>query len=127
MLPLWRIRSRKSMRTPHGRNRGRNPANSVPATSRSFPSPAAPVKLPPSSPVPQNCNSLRTSCRPDVPGKKLVKAQQKAERTARKLEQAEGSLPARRKLRLEVEADAATGNAKRRLKFEKEVVSNRNT
>ena len=60
---------------------------------------------------------------PDAPGKKLVKAQQKAERTARKLEQAEGSLPARRKLRLEVEPDAATGNAKRRLKFEKEVIS----
>ena len=60
---------------------------------------------------------------PDAPGKKLVKAQQKAERTARKLEQAEANLPARRKLRLEVEPDAATGNAKRRLKFEKEVIS----
>jgi len=60
---------------------------------------------------------------PDAPGKKLVKARQKAERTARKLEQAEGNLPARRKLRLEVEPDAATGNAKRRLKFEKEVIS----
>ena len=60
---------------------------------------------------------------PDAPGKKLVKAQQKAERTARKLEQTEGNLPARRKLRLEVEPDAATGNAKRRLKFEKEVIS----
>ena len=60
---------------------------------------------------------------PDAPGKKLVKAQQKAERTARKLEQAEANLPARRKLRMEVEPDAATGNAKRRLKFEKEVIS----
>ena len=60
---------------------------------------------------------------PDAPGKKLVKARQKAERTARKLEQTEGNLPARRKLRLEVEPDAATGNAKRRLKFEKEVIS----
>ena len=60
---------------------------------------------------------------PDAPGKKLMKARQKAERTARKLEQAEGNLPARRKLRLEVEPDAATGNAKRHLKFEKEVIS----
>lgn len=60
---------------------------------------------------------------PDAPGKKLVKARQKAERTARKLEQAEANLPARQKLRLEVEPDAATGNAKRRLKFEKEVIS----
>ncbi|MFQ9015256.1 MAG: hypothetical protein ACLR6S_15085 [Lacrimispora saccharolytica] len=46
---------------------------------------------------------------PEAPGKKLVKARQKAERTARKLEQAEGNLPARKKLRLEVEPDAATG------------------
>lgn len=60
---------------------------------------------------------------PEPPGKKLTKARRKAERTAQKLEKAEKNLPARRKLRLEVEPDAETGNAKHRLKFEKEVIS----
>lgn len=39
------------------------------ATSRSFPSPAAPVKRPPSSPVPRNCNLPRMSCRRMPPAK----------------------------------------------------------
>ena len=55
--------------------------------------------------------------------KKLAKARQRAERTEQKLEKAEARLPARRKLRLETEADPQTGKGKRRLKFEKEVKS----
>ena len=55
--------------TPHGRNRGRSPATGVPATSRSFPSPAASAKRPPSSPAPQNCNLPRMSCRRMPPAK----------------------------------------------------------
>ena len=57
------------------------------------------------------------------PGKKLSNARRKAERTAQKLEVAEQNLPARRKLRMNIEADAKTGKAKHRLKFEKEVIS----
>ena len=64
---------------------------------------------------------------PEPPGKKLTKARLKAERTAQKLEKAEQNLPARCKLRLEVEPDAETGNAKHRLKFEKEVISQAGT
>lgn len=55
--------------------------------------------------------------------KKLTKARQRAERTEQKLEKAEARLPARRKLRLETEADPETGKRKKRLKFEKEVKS----
>ena len=56
---------------------------------------------------------------------KLTKARRKAERTAEKLEQAENRLPARRKLRMETSSDPDTGKAKKRLKFEKEVKSQR--
>lgn len=62
---------------------------------------------------------------PQEPGKKLTNARRKAERTSQKLEAAQQNLPARRKLRLSVESDVETGKAKRRLKFEKEVVSQR--
>ena len=57
------------MRTPRGRNHGKSPANGIPAISRSFPSPAAPVKRPPSSPAPRNCNLPRMSCRRMPPAK----------------------------------------------------------
>lgn len=60
---------------------------------------------------------------PEPPGKKLTNARRKAERTAQKLEAAERNLPARRKLRMNIEADAETGKAKHRLKFEKETIS----
>lgn len=62
---------------------------------------------------------------PKEPGKKLTNARRKAERTSQKLEAAQQNLPTRRKLRLGVESDVETGKAKRRLKFEKEVVSQR--
>ncbi len=55
--------------------------------------------------------------------KKLYQAQQKAEKTARKLERAEAHLPSRKKLRLDTQSDPETGKAKKRLKFEKEVKS----
>ena len=55
--------------------------------------------------------------------KKLTKARQRAERIEQKLEKAEARLPARRKLRLDTEADPETGKRKKRLKFEKEVKS----
>ena len=60
---------------------------------------------------------------PEPPGKKLTNARRKAEWTAQKLEAAERNLPARRKLRMNIEADAETGKAKHRLKFEKETIS----
>lgn len=59
----------------------------------------------------------------EPPGKKLTNARRKAERTAQKLEVAEQNLPARRKLRMSLEADAETGKTKHRLKFEKEAIS----
>jgi len=62
---------------------------------------------------------------PETADKKLTKARRKAERTAEKLEQAENRLPARRKLRMETSSDLNTGKAKKRLKFEKEVKSQR--
>ena len=62
---------------------------------------------------------------PETADKKLTKARRKAERTAEKLEQAENRLPARRKLRMETSSDPGTGKAKKRLKFEKEVKSQR--
>ncbi len=62
---------------------------------------------------------------PETADKKLTQARRKAERTAEKLEQAENRLPARRKLRMETSSDPDTGKAKKRLKFEKEVKSQR--
>ena len=62
---------------------------------------------------------------PETADKKLTQARRKAERTAEKLEQAENRLPARRKLRMETSSDPATGKAAKRLKFEKEVKSQR--
>ena len=62
---------------------------------------------------------------PETADKKLTKARRKAERTAEKLEQAESRLPARRRLRMETASDPDTGKAKKRLKFEKEVKSQR--
>nr|WP_290464040.1 peptidoglycan DD-metalloendopeptidase family protein [Faecalibaculum rodentium] len=62
---------------------------------------------------------------PETADKKLTQARRKAERTAEKLEQAEKRLPARRKLRMETSSDPDTGKAKKRLKFEKEVKSQR--
>ena len=62
---------------------------------------------------------------PEAKDKKLTHARRKAERTAQKLEQAEGRLPARRKLRMETVSDPDTGKAAKRLKFEKEVKSQR--
>ena len=62
---------------------------------------------------------------PETADKKLTKARRKAERTAEKLEQAESRLPARRRLRMETASDPDTGKAKKLLKFEKEVKSQR--
>ncbi len=62
---------------------------------------------------------------PETADKKLTKARRKAERTAEKLEQVESRLPARRRPRLETASDPDTGKAKKRLKFEKEVKSQR--
>ena len=62
---------------------------------------------------------------PEAKDTKLTKARRKAERTAEKLEQAENRLPARRKLRMETSSDPDTGKAKKRLKFEKEVKTQR--
>ena len=62
---------------------------------------------------------------PEAKDKKLAQARRKAERTTEKLEQAEKRLPARRRLRMETSSDPDTGKAKKRLKFEKEVKSQR--
>ena len=62
---------------------------------------------------------------PEAKDQKLTHARRKAERTAEKLEQAENRLPARRKLRIETSSDPDTGKTKKRLKFEKEVKSQR--
>lgn len=62
---------------------------------------------------------------PEAKDKKLTHARRKAERTVEKLEQAQDRLPSRRKLRLETVSDPDTGSAKKRLKFEKEVKSQR--
>lgn len=59
----------------------------------------------------------------EIAGRKLTYARKKAERTAEKLEQAEGRLPARKKLRMETTSDPETGKAKKRLRFETEVKS----
>lgn len=57
------------MRTLRRRNHGKSLAAGIPAISRSFPSPAAPVKRPPSSPAPRNFNLPRMSCRRMPPAK----------------------------------------------------------
>ena len=62
---------------------------------------------------------------PEAKDNKLTQARRKAERTAEKLEQAEAHLPSRRKLRMETASDPETGKAKKHLKFEKEVKSQR--
>ena len=62
---------------------------------------------------------------PEAKDKKLAQARRKAERTTEKLEQAEKRLPARRRLRMETSSDPDTGKAKKHLKFEKEVKSQR--
>ena len=62
---------------------------------------------------------------PEGKDKKLTQARRKAERTTEKLEQAEARLPARRKLRMETASDPETGKAKKHLKFEQEVKSQR--
>ena len=62
---------------------------------------------------------------PETADKKLTQARRKAERTAEKLEQAGNRLPARRKLRMETSSAPDTGKAKKHLKFEKEVKSQR--
>ena len=60
---------------------------------------------------------------PQTEDKKLTHARRKAERTAQKAEQAQNRLPARKKLRMETVSDPETGKAKKHLKFEKEVKS----
>lgn len=60
---------------------------------------------------------------PETEDKKLTHARRKAERTAQKAEQAQNRLPARKKLRMETVSDPETGKAKKHLKFEKEVKS----
>ena len=60
---------------------------------------------------------------PETADRKLTHARKKAERTAEKLEQAEGRLPARKKLRLETSSDPDTGKRKKHLHFEQEVKS----
>ncbi len=60
---------------------------------------------------------------PETKDKKLTHAKRKAERTAQKAEQAQNRLPARKKLRMETVSDPETGKAKKHLKFEKEVKS----
>lgn len=62
---------------------------------------------------------------PETASKKLTQARRKAERAAQKLEQAEERLPARRKLWMETSSDPDTGKATKRLKFEKEVKTQR--
>ncbi len=60
---------------------------------------------------------------PKASSGKSQQAQQKAERTAKKLEKAEAHLPSRKKLRMEAETDPNTGKTKKRLRMEKEVKS----
>ena len=67
--PLEDSRPQAHEDAPRRRNHGKSPEAGVLGISRNFPSPAAPVKLPPSSPVPQNCNLPRTSCRRTPPAK----------------------------------------------------------
>ena len=62
---------------------------------------------------------------PEATDKKLTQARRRAERVEKKLEDAEARLPSRKKLRMETASDPETGKAKKRLKFEQEVKSQR--
>ena len=62
---------------------------------------------------------------PETADKKLTHARRKAERVEKKLGDAEARLPSRKKLRMETVSDPESGKAKKRLKFEKEVKSQR--
>lgn len=62
---------------------------------------------------------------PEAADKKLTQARRRAERVEKKLEDAEARLPSRKKLRMETVSDPETGKAKKRLKFEQEVKSQR--
>lgn len=62
---------------------------------------------------------------PEAADKKLTQARRRAERVEKKLEDAEARLPSRKKLRMETTSDPETGKAKKRLKFEQEVKSQR--
>ena len=62
---------------------------------------------------------------PEAADKKLTQARRRAERVEKKLEDAEARLPSRKKLRRETASDPETGKAKKRLKFEQEVKSQR--
>ena len=62
---------------------------------------------------------------PETADKKLTQARRRAERVEKKLENAEARLPSRKKLRMETASDPETGKVKKRLKFEKEVKSQR--
>lgn len=62
---------------------------------------------------------------PEAADKKLTQARRKAERVEEKLADAEARLPARKKLRMETVSDPETGKAKKRLRFEQEVKSQR--
>ena len=62
---------------------------------------------------------------PEKKDRKLSQAVKKAERTEQKLERAKERLPSRRKLRMETVSDPEAGKAKKRLKLEKEVKTQR--
>ena len=62
---------------------------------------------------------------PEKKDRKLSQAVKKAERTEQKLGQAEKRLPSHRKLRMETVSDPEAGTAKKRLKLEKEVKTQR--
>lgn len=60
---------------------------------------------------------------PETADKKQMRVQRKADRIAEKLDQAQSRLPSRKKLHMETVSDPETGKAKKRLKFETEVKS----
>ena len=57
----------------------------------------------------------------DAADRKLQKARERSARFEQRLHKAERKLPSRRKPRIDVTADPATGKSKKRLKFEKEI------
>ncbi|MBQ3265328.1 MAG: peptidoglycan DD-metalloendopeptidase family protein [Ruminococcus sp.] len=57
----------------------------------------------------------------DAVNRKLERAQARAERFEKRTHKAERKLPSRRRLRVDVSADPATGKSKQRLRFEKEI------
>ncbi len=59
--------------------------------------------------------------REDAVNRKLERAQARAERFEKRTHKAERKLPSRRRLRVDVSADPATGKSKQRLRFEKEI------